>query len=157
MPLPQFATPFILYFSQTGTDDVIYKSPFCSYPALESHVSPPLAVINGGPKLAGLDLEAVSLTYHGENGNETDIAATRERLTLLRSIWGLITGAKEAAEKWENESRVKKRKHDQDGDDVLDTYSQTTRRTTCSSLKSNRKSEPTCQAIGGTPCGKNFK
>jgi hypothetical protein len=85
----------------------VYDAPFCSFPALKSHVSPPLAVINGGPKLVGLDLEAVSLTYHRENSNKTDLAATTERLTLLHSIWGLITGAKEAAEKWENESRGK--------------------------------------------------
>lgn len=89
----------------------VYYPPFCLFPALKSHVSPPLAVINGGPRLAGLDLEAVALAYHGQNSDETDLAATRERLTLLRHIWGLITDAQDAAKKWENESRRKKRKH----------------------------------------------
>jgi hypothetical protein len=63
-------------------------------------------VINGGPKLANLDLDAISLTYHGQESSETQVA-TKERLTLLYSIWGLIMSAKDLAKEWENENRGK--------------------------------------------------
>ena len=118
MPLPHLERQFIV--QQIGKPEkyVAYSAPLCSVPALKSHISPPLAVINGGPKLAGLDLEAVSLTYHGENSSKTDLAATTERLTLLNRIWSLITGVEEAAEKWEDESRGKKRKRHPDDDNV---------------------------------------
>jgi hypothetical protein len=56
--------------------------PYDGLPLLECHIPPTLAVINGGPKLAKLDLDAISLTYHGQESN-TQI---KERLTLLSDI-----------------------------------------------------------------------
>jgi hypothetical protein len=126
----------------------VFDFPFNSFPPLECHVSPPLAVINGGPKLAGLDLDAISLTYHRRESNGTQIA-TKERLTLLCSIWGLITGAKDLAKEWENENRGEKRKLGQsDGD--IGRLLQRTDCTTHSIAKPQRNSEPIRQAIGGT-------
>src|ERR1700755_1097732 len=90
----------------------MFYFPFDPFPPLECHVSPPIAVINDGPMLADLDLNAISLTYHRKESDETQIV-TKERLTLLRSIWGLITGAKDLAKEWENENRGEKRKPNQ--------------------------------------------
>ena len=157
MPLPRLENHYITQQDREDGKFVVHNPPLCSFPALKSHISPPLAVINGGPKLVGLDLEAISLMYHGENGSlsKTDLAATTERLTLLNKIWGLITGATEAAEKWEDECRGKKRKRDPDDDNhEVDTSAQRTRPNTRSSMKSIQ-SEPTREAIGGTPRSKN--
>jgi hypothetical protein len=82
-----------------GSESVkLYSYPFNSLPPLECHVSPPLAVINGGPKLAGLDLHTISSNYHGQGSSE--IQATKERLTLLDKIWGLIMGSRDSAKQW---------------------------------------------------------
>jgi len=120
-----------------------FPYPFVSFPPLECHISPPLAVINAGPKLVDLDLDAISLTYHAQR-NETQVA-TKERLAILHRIWGLFTGAGDLAKEWENRNRGKKRKRDQDDDDV-ERLSQRTDRTTRSTVKSERNSEPTRQA-----------
>ncbi|KAF8503723.1 hypothetical protein F5888DRAFT_1800012 [Russula emetica] len=129
MPLPRIAhEPIfrrVLNPSETWEQ---FSYPFNSLPSLECHVSPPLAVINGGPKLADLDLDAISLMYHRQGSKETQIT-TKERLTLLCSIWGLFMGVKDLAKEWENEKRGKKRKRDQDDDDI-GRLSQRTDRTT---------------------------
>jgi len=127
-----------------------FSYPFNSFPPLESHISPPLAVINGGPKLLGLDLGAISSRYHRKERIETRLA-TKKRLTLLRSIWDLFMGVKDLAKQWENENKEQKRMWDQDGDIVR--LSQRTDRTTRSISKPQRNSEPTRQAIGGPQPG----
>jgi len=110
MPLPRRAHELILRLNRLNLDPSeswrVYSYPFNTFPPLECYVSPPLAVINGGPKLANLDLDAISLTYHGQESSETQVA-TKERLTLLYSIWGLIMNAKDLAKEWENENRGK--------------------------------------------------
>src|SRR6266849_9551246 len=149
MPLSRFAHEPISRRIQNPSETQEHCSyPFNSFPPLECHVSPPLAVINGGPKLADIDLDAISLSYHRQD-NETQIA-TKERLALLSSIWGLFMGAKDLAKEWENENRRKKlkRKRDQDDDDVARPLQrQRTDRTT----RPIPTSEPTRQATGGTP------
>jgi hypothetical protein len=126
-------------------DGKAFPYPYDGLPLLECHIPPTLAVINGGPKLANLDLDAISLTYHRQESN-TQI---KERLTLLSDIWKLITDAKELAKEWERENCGKKRKRSRDDDDG-DASSQRTGRTRRSSAKSRRQSELTHQAIGGT-------
>jgi hypothetical protein len=147
MPLPRLAhEPIFRRALKPSETWEQFSYPFNTFPPLECHVSPPLAVINGGPKLAGLDLDAISSMYHQQESNETQIAI-KERLTLLCSIWGLFVGVKDLAKEWENERRGKKRKKDQDDNDIG--LSQRTDHTTCSIAKSQRNSESTGQAIGG--------
>jgi hypothetical protein len=149
MPLPGLSHYPILRMEPGQSESYeVFDFPFNSFPPLECHVSPPLAVINGGPKLADLDLDAISLTYHRQESNETQIA-TKERLTLMRSIWGLIMGAKDLAKEWENENRGKNTKRDQDDGDIgrLSKRSDRIRR---SIAKSQPNSKPIRQAIGGT-------
>jgi len=57
-------------------------------------------------------VDNISSTYHREDSNKI----TKECLALLYSIWGLITGTKDLAKEWEEESRRKKRKRYQDDD-----------------------------------------
>lgn len=90
--------------------------PFNSIPPFECHVSPPLAVINGAPKLAGLNLNAIALTYHGQESNKSQVLVTKERLAFVCEIWHLIKGAEGDAKKWEENKRGE-RKWDQDSDD----------------------------------------
>ena len=99
-----------------------FSHPFSSFPPLECHITPPLAVINGGPELANLDLDLISSTYHGQEGSETQ--PTKERLDLLCSIWDLTTNAKGIADDWGYNERRKRGKYD----DVE--HSQKTDRTT---------------------------
>jgi hypothetical protein len=139
MPLPGISIDDRILRKQ-GTIWNQFSYPFNSFPPLECHISPPLAVINGGPKVFGLDLAEISSTYHGEESN----AIIYQRLDLLNRIWGRITGAKDLAREWEKENKRKKRRQHQ-GDDTL----QKSRRTTRSSAKSGQTSEPSCQAIGG--------
>lgn len=110
-----------------------YPHPFNTLPTLECHISPPLAAINAGPKIVGLNLDDVSLMYHGHERNEVQIATT-ERLTLLSKIWGLFTGAKDDAKLWGNKNRGSKRKRVQDDDDT-ERLSQRSGRSTRSVMK----------------------
>jgi hypothetical protein len=109
-------------------EEDLFSYPFNSLPPLNCHISPPLAVINGGPKLSGLDLLGISSTYHGGESNAT----THERLALLHGIWRRITGAKELPKKWDKENREKQRKQDPDDDDretsakLISSFSQVT-------------------------------
>ena len=114
MPLPHLSDDPMLCKLRNQLDTwELFSYPFNSFPPLECHVSPPLVMIDGGAKLADLDLDAISLTFNKQERNETQIAI-KERLTLLYKVWGLITGAKEHAKKWEMENRGKKRKRHQD-------------------------------------------
>jgi hypothetical protein len=149
MPLPNLAhepiSRRVLNPSETWQH---YPHPFNTLPPLECHVSPPLAVINAGPKLIDLDLDQVSLTYHGSEENESQ-RETKERLALLCRIWDLFTSAKVDAKTWEDDQRGTKRKRDKDDDDV-DRLSQRSGRITRStaSSSSQHNSDPTGQVIG---------
>ena len=76
----------------------MFSYPFDSLPPLECHISPPLVEING-PKLGDLDQDAISLIYHGQESNETQVA-TKESLILLYSVWDPITCAKILEKNW---------------------------------------------------------
>ena len=128
-----------------------YSHLFSLIRPLECHVSPPLAVINGGSKLANLDLDAISSSLCHRQGSG-EILATKERLILLSSIWDLIMSAKGLAKEWETENRGEKSPRDQDGDDMV-RLSQRIDRTTGSIPESKRNSGPTHEVIGGTQPG----
>ena len=62
MPLPPLAhQPVFRRVLNPSETWEMFPYPFNSFPPLECHISPPLAVINGGPKLVNLDLDAISL------------------------------------------------------------------------------------------------
>ena len=110
MPLPRHDQYPIFRFTPNELDVwQPFDYPFNSFPPLECHVSPPPAVINGGPKNFNLDLDDIALTYHEQKRSQTQVE-TKQRLTLLRDIWDLIMGAKDDTKKWE-ESKNGKRKH----------------------------------------------
>jgi hypothetical protein len=53
--------------SEEGSwEEPLHHYPFNLFPPLECHISPLLAVINGCPRLANLDLDAIPSTYHRE-------------------------------------------------------------------------------------------
>lgn len=79
-------------------------------------------VINGGPKLANIDLDRVS---HGYGDRQDDI---KSRLEALQGIWAMIVDAGEDSLRWRDVIGGR-RKRDQDDDDI-ERLSRSTRRTT---------------------------
>jgi hypothetical protein len=149
MPLPTLAHQpiFRLVLNPSETWEHI-PYPFNTLLHLKSHISPPLAVINAGPKLAGLNLDDVSLAYHEQVSSESQIT-TKKRLALLCSIWNLFMDARHLAKDWVTENRGQKRKRDQD-DDEIESLSRRANRTTRSAGQSHRNPEPTPQPIQRT-------
>jgi hypothetical protein len=103
----------------------LHHHPYHTLPGLECHVAPPYVAINGGPKLAAVDLDAVTLDYCESSDSR---AALKRRLELLCEIWESLQNAKDDAKKWE-ESKKGKRKWEQDDEDV-ERYTQSSQRTT---------------------------
>ena len=60
MPLPGISKQHIPHYK----GDPMVHYPYKLLPSLICHISPPLAVINGGPKLFSLELLDISSTYH---------------------------------------------------------------------------------------------
>jgi hypothetical protein len=154
MPLPGMAEQDIACTPPKPSPSFLVPHPFNSFPPLDCHVSPPLLVLNGGPKLDRFrdNLDAIALTYHEDMRGEAQDATT-ERLTLLLKTWDLIMGAKDDARKWQ-ESQTGKRKRDKDDDDI-ERLSQKTGRTTRSSAKTQRESESEPPSQPKTPPKKN--
>jgi hypothetical protein len=122
MPLEETRNPIMRNMEAKGWSTIPY--PFNEFPPLECHASPPLVVINGGPKLDGLNLDVISSQFHAKENKkqEEKQEATKIRLALLRSIWVLILSARELAASWEA-SMGKKRKrdeYDEDHKEILD-------------------------------------
>lgn len=128
MPLPGIPKQHIPRYK----GDPVVRYPYNSLPPLICHISPPLAVINGGPKLFSLELLDVSSTYH-EGESDT---ATYDRLVLLDSIWRRIKGAEDLSKKWDEENRRKQRDEHQ-GDGTSQSHPATR-----SSARSGRNSVP---------------
>jgi hypothetical protein len=139
MPLPGIPIQAILRHK----GDAVIHYPYNSLPPQRCHISPPLAVINGGRKLFNLDLLDISSTYHG---GESD-TATYDRLVLLNSIWCRIKEAEDLSKKWDEENRRKQRDEHQ-GDGTSQSCC-----TTRSSAKSRRTSELPSESKGGNPTG----
>jgi hypothetical protein len=112
-----------------------HHHPYRDLPDLECHIAPPYAVINAGPKCTGLDLDKIALDYQvGDSESQEEL---KHRLELLRDIWALFEGAKEAAKAWEEKEREERRKQKRKRDeDDIDTSSMTTKRTTRSQSRS---------------------
>jgi hypothetical protein len=90
------------------------------------HIAPPYAAINGGPKCAGTDIDALTLDYCGQSSDSRP--ALKHRLELLREIWEIFENAKEDASNWEQSKRSKK-KREQD-DEEIERLTQSSQRTT---------------------------
>jgi hypothetical protein len=164
LPLQTGNNPKHEPFAREGPNEsdpwVIINDPYNTLPPIECYVSPPLAVINGGPKLDDaqtylktkqLEVDAIASTYHKQESGETQVVATTERLTLLSDIWHLIEGAKGDAEKW-RDFKTGKRKRDPGDDDIEPNSPKSSRTgmTTRSTSKSQGKSEPTRQPVRET-------
>ena len=107
-----------------------HHHPYRDLPDLECHVAPPYVIINAGPKCVGLDLDQIARTCCQSETSESQ-EELKHRLELLRDIWALIEGAKEAAKAWEEGEREERRKFKRKRDeDDIDTSSMTTKRTT---------------------------
>ena len=73
------------------------RYPYDELQDLDSLLSPPFAVINGGPKLAHLNLDAIASKYGDSDDSRT---AVKSRLQLLCELWQVIWGSKEDALSW---------------------------------------------------------
>ena len=103
----------------------LHYYPYQNLPDLECHIAPPFAAINGGPKCAGADLDALTLDYCQSSDSRP---ALKRRLELLCEIWEIFQNAKEDASDWERSNRGK-RKREQDDEDI-ERLTQSSRRTT---------------------------
>jgi hypothetical protein len=110
---------------------VIHTYPYQNLPHLECHLAPPLAVINGGPKCAGIDLDAIAQASCQTNESRE---ALKRQLELLRETWALFDNAMGDAKDWEQGQRGK-RKRDHDDEDI-ERLSQSSQRTTRSQSRS---------------------
>jgi hypothetical protein len=111
----------------------LHHHPYHTLPDLECHLAPPYVAINGGPKLANLDLDAVTLDYC-ESGNSRP--ALKRRLELLCEIWKTLQNEKDNANKWEVSKRGK-RGRDQEDEDI-ERLTQSTKRTTRSAARASQ-------------------
>jgi hypothetical protein len=114
---------------------VIHTYPYQNLPHLECHLAPPLAVINGGPKCAGIDLDAIARASCQTNESRE---ALKRRLELLRETWALFDNVIGDAKDWEQGQRGK-RKRDHDDEDI-ERFSQSSQRTTRSQSRSTHNS-----------------
>jgi hypothetical protein len=107
---------------QLGRQWEFHFYPYENLPDLECHIASPFAAINGGPKCAGIDFDALTLDYSSDSR-----PALKHRLELLREIWEIFQNAEEDASNWEQGKRSK-RKREQDDEDI-ERLSQFSRRT----------------------------
>ena len=106
-------------FRETSDSHERHTYPYNKLPPLDCHVSPPLAVINAGQKLDGMDLQKVAQDYwsaeSGENEESEEmhenVNKLRRQLELLRDIWQWICNAEGDAAQWRSGHMGK-----QDGD-----------------------------------------
>ena len=74
----------------------VHLYPYETLSYLECHLAPSFAAINGGPKCASADLDAITLDYC-KSIDSRPLAALKRRLELLCEIWKLFQDAKEDA------------------------------------------------------------
>jgi hypothetical protein len=91
----------------------VHLYPYETLPHLECHLAPSFAAINGGPKCAGADLDAITLDYCQSSDSRP---ALKRRLELLCEIWKLFQNAKEDASSWERGLRGKRKREQEDED-----------------------------------------
>lgn len=92
-----------------------------------------MAVINGGPKWIGVDLDAIVRECHQKTESQQ---ALRRQLELLREIWALFLNAQNDAKAWEQAQSGKRKRDEEDenGED-LERHSQSSQRTTRSQFR----------------------
>jgi hypothetical protein len=120
--------PILVLSPETGQpvqqwDNHFY--PYHTLPDFECHIAPPFAAINGGPKCAGTDLDAITLDFCQSRDSRP---ALKRRLELLCEIWEIFQNAEADANNWEWGKRGK-RKREQDDEDI-ERLTQSSRRTT---------------------------
>jgi hypothetical protein len=103
----------------------VHLYPYQTLPYLECHIAPPFAAINGGPKCAGIDLDALTLDYCQSSDSRP---ALKRRLELLCETWEISQNAKGDAGNWERDKRGKRKREQEDED--IERLTQSTRRTT---------------------------
>jgi hypothetical protein len=103
----------------------VHLYPYKTLPHLECHLTPSFAAINGGPKCAGTDLDAITLDYCQSSDSRP---ALKRRLELLCEIWKLFQDAKEDASNWERGLRGKRKREQEDED--IERLTQSSQRTT---------------------------
>jgi hypothetical protein len=134
IPLPVLARePFLRRSLDSSEQWQIHLHPYQTLPPLECHITPPFVVINGGPKCAGADLDAIARACCQTNENQQ---ALKDRLELLFETWSLFENAMANAKDWETEKRGK-RKRERDDEDI-ERLSQSSQRTTRSQSRSSR-------------------
>jgi hypothetical protein len=101
-----FMRPKFVFLPKTGQPIQQWDNHYLYHtvPDLECHIAPPFLAINGGPKCAGTDLDAITLDYC--NSSDSRVALKR-RLELLCEIWKLFLDAKEDAINWQRDKRGK--------------------------------------------------
>jgi hypothetical protein len=136
IPLPGLARePFLRRSLDSSEQWQIHLHPYQTLPPLECHIAPPFVVINGGPKCAGADLDAIARACCQTNES---LQALKDRLELLSETWNLFENAMANAKDWETEKRGK-RKRERDDEDI-ERLSQSSQRTTRSQSRSSRGS-----------------
>jgi hypothetical protein len=164
VPLPSikpdpFMRPKFVLSPKTGQpvqqwDNHFY--PYHTVPDLECHIAPPFLAINGGPKCAGTDLDAITLDYCDSSDSRP---ALKRRLELLCEIWKLFLDTKEDASNWQRNKRGKRPRERED--DEIERLTQSSRRTTRSqtrilqdptgdSVKRSRKRKASSSLCGTT-------
>ena len=108
--------------------------PYRTLQSLDTLLSPPFAAINGGRKLAPLNLDEIARKY---GDSEDSRRAVKSRLQLLRDVWQVIQGSKEDALRWWRASKGQTKEEAFQGD--LERLSQLSGRTTRS--QSQRSAE----------------
>ncbi|KAG1741744.1 hypothetical protein EDD22DRAFT_959001 [Suillus occidentalis] len=132
-------------------DISLHHYPYSDLPLLESHVSPPLAVINAGPKCKREDVESIVLRRYSPKTKEYE--DLERRLTLLCDIWSLIVDAKDAATAWGKSEGgqsegMGKRKRDES--EASQTSGRSTRSKTRAQQGGERKRKRTPNSSGAT-------
>jgi hypothetical protein len=136
IPLPGLARePFLRRSLDSSEQWQIHLHPYQTLPPLECHIAPPFVVINGGPKCAGADLDAIARACCQTNES---LQALKDRLELLSETWNLFENAMAKAKDWEMEKRGK-RKRDHNDEDI-ERFLQPSHRTARSQSRSSRGS-----------------
>jgi hypothetical protein len=113
-------------------DGVLHLYPYPYLPQLTCHVSPPLAVINAGPKCKREEIDQIVCRRYPEQTEESE--ELKRRLTLLCDTWSLFLDAKDAANAWgrleggQSEGEGKRKRNESDA-------GQTSRRSTRSKTR----------------------
>jgi hypothetical protein len=126
IPLPSIERdPFLRRTLEPFEQWNAHLYPYETLPDLECHVAPPFAAINGGPKCADIDFDALTLDYCQSSDTRP---ALKCRLKLLCEIWEIFQNAKEDAGNWERGKKGKRKREQEDED--IDRFTASSQRTT---------------------------